>query len=64
MDELKPASVTTVFIDDAATRLNCSRRTVYNYIRDGKLLTIKTRGGSQRVLVSSIDSLKLDRGDA
>ncbi len=32
-----------------------SRRTIYNRIREGKLQTIRTIGGSQRVLLSSLD---------
>jgi len=31
-----------------------SRRTVYNRIREGRLQTIRTLGGSQRVLVESL----------
>jgi hypothetical protein len=34
-----------------------SRRTVYYRIREGRLQTIRTRGGSQRVLWSSIEAL-------
>ena len=45
----------SVTIDQAAEMLHVSRRTVYNRIRDGKLLTIRTLGGSQRVLVSSVE---------
>ena len=45
----------SVTIDQAAELLNVSRRTVYNRIREGKLLTIRTIGGSQRVLLSSVD---------
>jgi excisionase family DNA binding protein len=45
----------SVTIDQAALLLQVSRRTIYNRIRDGKLLTIRTIGGSQRVLVSSLD---------
>ena len=48
----------SVTIDEAATRLQVSRRTIYNRIRDGKLQTIRTIGGSQRVLVSSLDDNK------
>jgi excisionase family DNA binding protein len=44
----------SLLIDDAATLLGVSRRTVYYRIREGKLQTIHTRCGSQRVLVSSI----------
>jgi len=45
----------SVTIDQAASLLDVSRRTIYNRIRDGKLHTIRTIGGSQRVLVSSFD---------
>jgi excisionase family DNA binding protein len=45
----------SVTIDQAAELLQVSRRTIYNRIRDGKLLTIRTLGGSQRVLVSSVE---------
>jgi excisionase family DNA binding protein len=46
----------SVTIDQAAARLRVSRRTIYNRIREGKLQTIRTIGGSQRVLVSSLDA--------
>jgi excisionase family DNA binding protein len=45
----------SVTIDQAASLLQVSRRTIYNRIRDGKLLTIRTIGGSQRVLLSSLE---------
>ncbi len=44
----------SVSIDQAAQLLNVSRRTIYNRIRDGRLQTIRTLGGSQRVLVESL----------
>jgi excisionase family DNA binding protein len=47
----------TLLIDEAAARLGVSRRTIYYRISDGRLATIRTRGGSQRVLVSSIEEL-------
>lgn len=48
----------TLFIDDAATHIGVSRRTVYYWIRDGRLRTVRTRLGSQRVLLSSIEAMK------
>ena len=45
----------SVTIDQAAELLHVSRRTIYNRIRDGKLQTIRTIGGSQRVLLSSVE---------
>jgi excisionase family DNA binding protein len=43
-----------VALDHAARLLCVSRRTVYNRIREGRLQTIRTLGGSQRVLLDSI----------
>jgi excisionase family DNA binding protein len=45
----------SVTIDQAAALLQVSRRTIYNRIRDGKLQTIRTIGGSQRVVLASLD---------
>lgn len=47
----------SLLINDAAAALRVSRRTVYYRIREGRLQTIRTRCGSQRVLVSSIQEL-------
>jgi excisionase family DNA binding protein len=44
----------SVSLDHAAELLGVSRRTIYNRIRDGRLQTIRTLGGSQRVLVDSV----------
>ncbi len=44
----------SVSLDDAATLLGVSRRTIYNRIRDGRLQTVRTLGGSQRVLLGSM----------
>jgi excisionase family DNA binding protein len=44
----------SVSIDDAAGILGVSRRTVYNRIRAGRLRTVRTLLGSQRVLVDSL----------
>ena len=45
----------SVSLDHAAELLGVSRRTIYNRIRDQRLRTIRTAGGSQRVLIESID---------
>ena len=45
----------SVSIDQAAELLHVSRRTIYNRIRDGRLVTIRTIGGSQRVLLESLN---------
>jgi excisionase family DNA binding protein len=44
----------SVSLDQACLVLRVSRRTVYNWIREGRLRTIRTLGGSQRVLVDSL----------
>jgi excisionase family DNA binding protein len=44
----------SVSILQAAHLLSVSRRTIYNRIRDGRLQTVRTIGGSQRVLVESL----------
>jgi excisionase family DNA binding protein len=47
----------SVIVDHAAEILGVSRRTIYYRIREGRLRTIRTRCGSQRVLVESIEAL-------
>jgi excisionase family DNA binding protein len=47
----------SVSLDHAAELLGVSRRTIYNRIRDGRLQTIRTLGGSQRVLLESVEGL-------
>ena len=54
---IEPRLGRSVSIDQAAQLLNVSRRTIYNRIRDGRLQTIRTMGGSQRVLVESLHDL-------
>jgi excisionase family DNA binding protein len=44
----------SVSLDHAARLLHVSRRTIYYRIRAGRLRTIRTLGGSQRVLVDSM----------
>ena len=54
-DESQPVPRShSVSIDDAAGILGVSRRTVYNRIRAGRLRTVRTLLGSQRVLVDSL----------
>ena len=55
--EAAARSERSFLIDDAARLLGVSRRTVYYRIREGRLLTIRARCGSQRVLLSSIEAL-------
>jgi excisionase family DNA binding protein len=58
VDHLEPRVGRSVSIEQAAQLLGVSRRTVYNRIRDGKLQTIRTLGGSQRVLMTSLDEIR------
>ena len=50
----------SVTISHAAQLLGVSRRTIYYRIKDGRLLTVRTRGGSQRVLVMSLQQFVLE----
>ena len=53
-ESITPPLGRSVSIDQAAYLLRVSRRTIYNRIRDGRLRTMRTIGGSQRVLVESL----------
>lgn len=56
----------SVSLDSAAALLGVSRRTIYNRIRDNRLQTIRTAGGSQRVLIDSLgasERVALNRPD-
>jgi len=48
----------SVSLDHAAELLGVSRRTIYNRIREGRLQTIRTIGGSQRVLIDSVNEIR------
>ena len=41
--------------------LGISRRTLYYWIRDGRLRTVRTQMGSQRVLLDSLRSCWMER---
>jgi excisionase family DNA binding protein len=56
--EFQPQVGRSVSIEQAAQLLNVSRRTVYYRIRDGRLRTIRTLGGSQRVLLDSVEEMR------
>jgi len=56
-DNSEPRLGRSVSIDQAAHLLQVSRRTVYNRIKDGRLQTIRTTGGSRRVLLQSLYDL-------
>lgn len=54
----RPQLGRSVTIDQAAGLLGVSRRTIYYRIREGRLLTVRTLGGSQRVLLNSLEALR------
>ena len=56
---IEPRIGRSVSLDHAAELLGVSRRTIYNRIRDGRLQTIRTVGGSQRVLLESFHARSL-----
>ena len=56
--EFQPQVGRSVSIEQAAQLLSVSRRTVYYRIRDGHLRTIRTLGGSQRVLLDSVEQIR------
>ena len=56
--EFEPQVGRSVSIEQAAQLLDVSRRTVYYRIRDGRLRTIRTLGGSQRVLMDSVEEVR------
>ena len=56
-DDAAARSERSFLIDDAARLLGVSRRTIYYRIREGRLLTIRAKCGSQRVLLSSMEAL-------
>jgi excisionase family DNA binding protein len=54
---IEPRVSRSVSLDHAAELLGVSRRTIYNRIREGRLQTVRTPGGSQRVLIDSVMNL-------
>ena len=56
--DFQPRVGRSVSIEQAAQLLGVSRRTVYYRIRDGRLRTVRTLGGSQRVLVDSVEEMR------
>ncbi len=58
-EEFVPRLGRSVSIDQAAQLLGVSRRTIYNRIKEGRLMTLRTRVGSQRVVVASLQQFVL-----
>jgi excisionase family DNA binding protein len=59
---VEPRIGRSISLDHAATLLGVSRRTIYNRIREGRLQTVRTLGGSQRVLLESVFETSAARG--
>jgi excisionase family DNA binding protein len=59
-DSGSPPALRTLLIEQAAAIMGVSRRTVYYRIREGRLETIRTRCGSRRVVVRSLETLVLE----
>jgi len=57
-EPFEPRIGRSVSLDHAAQLLGVSRRTIYNRIREGRLQTIRTLGGSQRVLLDSVQEIR------
>ncbi len=51
----------SIFVDEAAMLLNVSRRTIYNWIKSGKLKAIRVRN-STRVLMESVNEVLNSQG--
>lgn len=51
---VEPRIGRSISLDRAAELLGVSRRTIYNWIRENRLQTVRTLGGSQRVLLESV----------
>jgi excisionase family DNA binding protein len=62
-NNVEPRIGRSVSLDHAAQLLGVSRRTIYNRIREGRLQTIRTIGGSQRVLIDSMSEGRSPEGD-
>ena len=62
-NRFEPRIGRSVSLDHAAELLGVSRRTIYNRIREGRLQTIRTIGGSQRVLVDSMYGMGANDSD-
>ena len=60
-DPFVPGATRSLSMQRAAQVLGISRRTLYYWIRDGRLQTFRTPMGSQRVLAESIRSNFLER---
>ena len=53
----------TLLLEQAAEVLGVSRRTIYYRIQSGRLQTVRTRCGSQRVRLDSIEQLMREESE-
>jgi excisionase family DNA binding protein len=60
-DPFRQTQLRSVSIEQAGQILRVSRRTIYYWIRDGRLQTVRTRLGSQRILMDSIRACWLQK---
>jgi len=60
-DPFVPGAARSVSLVQAGQILGVSRRTLYYWIRDGRLHTLRTPMGSQRILMESIKTHWLER---
>jgi excisionase family DNA binding protein len=60
-DYVVPGTARSVSMVQAGQILGISRRTLYYWIRDGRVHTVRTPMGSQRVLMESIKANWLER---
>jgi excisionase family DNA binding protein len=60
-DPFTPGATRSVSLVQAGQILGVSRRTLYYWIRDGRLKTVRTPLGSQRVLMESVRTSWLER---
>lgn len=61
--EFRPQLGRSVSIEQAARRLGVSRRTVYYWIRDVRLRTVRTLGGSLRVVTDSLEEISKEMSE-
>jgi excisionase family DNA binding protein len=60
-DYFVPGTARSVSMVQAGQILGISRRTLYYWIRDGRVHTVRTPMGSQRVLMESVRANWLER---
>ena len=61
LDALDRIEARSLSLAQACTALHVSRRTVYYLIKDGRLATVRTPLGSQRVLVDSLRAMRVEQ---